>query len=133
MWGWRRWECGIGWKLGIARAEDLGRVQFRDAWGAIERGAFRFAEMSPWSGITIVLTATLLAFWFPVFAWLLSEDHWLAATAFALLPVILTASWYGGVQALMAPIVVYPIVPMIGNGVVRAISGRAARWKGRLV
>ncbi len=120
-------------KLGIARAEDLGQVQFRDAWGTIERGAFRFAEMSPWGGITIALTALLAAMWLPVFAWLLMGDHWLAATAFALLPVLLTAIWYRGVQVLMAPVAIYAILPMIGNGIVRAVSGRAVRWKGRVI
>ncbi|HLX44573.1 MAG TPA: hypothetical protein VKR43_14105, partial [Bryobacteraceae bacterium] len=120
-------------KLGIARAEDLGQVQFRDAWGTIERGAFRFAEMSPWGGITIALTVLLAAIWLPVLAWLLMGDHWLAATAFALLPMMLTASWYRGVQVLMAPIAIYAILPMIGNGIVRAVSGRAVRWKGRVI
>jgi chlorobactene glucosyltransferase len=120
-------------KFGIARAEACGRVQFRDAWGTIERGALRFSDMNPWGGAIIVLTAAIMALWLPVVVWLLMEHHWLTAVAFAAIPAMLTVSWYGTPRAWLTPAIAYWILPIIANGALRAAAGRPIRWKGRVI
>jgi chlorobactene glucosyltransferase len=120
-------------KFGVARAEDSGRVQFREAWRMVERGAFRFTMGNLWAGFTIMMATLSIALWLPVLVWLLAGRHWLAAGAFALLPATVTVSWYRSARALLAPLAIYWMLPIMCNGLVAVVVGRPVRWKGRLI
>lgn len=120
-------------KSGVARAEAYGRVHFREPWGTVERGASRFAVANLWSGVTIMIATVSMALWLPVLLWLLAGRHWLAAAVFASLPAMATLGWYRGARALLAPLAIYGILPLMCNGLLTAITGRPVKWKGRVI
>lgn len=120
-------------KFGVARADDCGRVQFREPWRSVERGAFRFTMVNPAAGVTIMLATVSIALWLPVLVWLLAVRHWLAAAVFALLPAMVTVSWYRDGRALLAPLAIYWMLPMMCNGCLAAVTGCPVKWKGRVI
>ena len=125
-------------KLGIVRATNFGRVRmhggFTKIWSGFERNALRFMLVSPWIGVTIMLTTVSLALWLPVLTWLMWNRQWVAAAAFALLPSILMWRWYDDSPwTLFAPIAFYGMLPIILNAFIAALTGRQVRWKGRVI
>jgi chlorobactene glucosyltransferase len=120
-------------KFGVARADDCARIQFREPWQTVARGAFRFTLVDPGTGVTIMIATVSIALWLPVLVWLLAGRHWPAAAAFALLPAMVTASWYRNAWALLAPLAVYWMLPIMCNGFVAAVTGRPVKWKGRVI
>ncbi len=121
-------------KLATARAGNLGHVQFHPGgiWRGFERNAFRFVMLSPWIGISILLTAIFAALWLPILILLALEHHWVTLTWFACLPSIVLGVWYRNpLRALFAPLGIYGMLFVILNGFIAAISGRQIEWKGR--
>ena len=122
----------------ILRAENMGAVRMYDGFGAIWRGfqknSFRFLLVNPWSGIQVVLASILLTSYVPVLAWLWTEQQWIGAAIFAILPGLVLWPWYGGLEALLlAPFAVYCFQLIALNGMATTIFGRKAIWKGRRV
>lgn len=120
-------------KLGVARADEWGRVHFREPGRTIGRGALRFSRGAVGAG-TVIMTAMIsIALWLPVLIWLLMNGHRIAAAAFVLLPAAVTASWYLSARAFLAPLAIYWMAPIICNAAIRAITGRPVAWKGRVI
>ena len=122
---------GTWMKLGVVRAEEFGRVPMH---GGFDRKAFRFMLVSPWIGVTIMLATAFLALWLPVLAWLLLNRQWAPAAAFALLPSILMWRWYDdSPRALLAPVAIYGMLPIVLNAFIAALTDRQIEWKGRVI
>jgi hypothetical protein len=122
--------------LGIARANGLGTVRWRDLVGSVERGAFRFMIGSSLLGATALLIAAVaMAAWIPVLVWLLIAHQYLVAAAFVAVPWLLLWGWYGrgwgSLAALGLPIAIYAALPMLGGGLWAALKVGAVEWKGR--
>ena len=119
-------------KFGSARATRLAHVRLREPSVSFHRAAYRFMAVSSWMGITIIVGAFFAALWLPVLAWLLWSGEKAAAIAFALVPSILTLAWYRNpLRALMAPLAIYGILPILGGGLLGALGGASVEWKGR--
>ena len=118
-------------KVAVARAPQLGRVRInpRD----FERNAARFALIGFSSGATLMLTALVCALWLPALAGLMIERHWRAAAVFFLLPSFLLGPWYGWTRAILAPLGVYGLQPILLRGALGAITHRRLEWKGRVI
>lgn len=123
-------------KLGTARANGLGHVQFhpQGLWQGFERNALRFMMVRSPIGAMIVLASASAALWLPALLWLLVDEHRWAASAFALLPSAILGVWYRSpVRALLAPLAIYGMALVIANGVISAMTGRRLEWKGRII
>jgi chlorobactene glucosyltransferase len=125
-------------KIGVARAPKLGHARMQiglaGIWSGFERNAFRFMVVSPWIGITILITVCSLALWAPILGMLLREHHPLAAMVFALLPIVLLWPWYRwGLGALLSPLAIYGMLPVIAHAFLSAFTGRRIEWKGRTI
>jgi hypothetical protein len=119
--------------LAIART-NLGHVRFHPGglWRGFERNALRFLMVSPWNGLTIVSAACVAALWLPALIWLAVDRQWAAVVAFALLPSALLGPWYRNpLRALLAPLGICGMFPVIANGLIAALTGRRLEWKGR--
>ena len=117
-------------KIATVRAPGWGSVRFRGLWRTIERSGARFMMLQPWIGVTILLAALSMTLWLPVLAWLAIDRQWMAAGAFAILPVALAWTWYRSWRAMAAPVAVYFLLPMIANALAAALTGRRVEWKG---
>jgi cellulose synthase/poly-beta-1,6-N-acetylglucosamine synthase-like glycosyltransferase len=122
----------------VLRAERLGSVRMYDGFGAIWRGfqknSFRFLLVNPWSALQVVTASILLTSYLPVLAWLLADEQWLAALAFAFVPGVSLLPWYGSIgPALLAPLAIYVFQLIVLNGMITTLFGRKAVWKGRNV
>jgi 4,4'-diaponeurosporenoate glycosyltransferase len=125
-------------KLAVARAPGLGHRRmyagFRGILDGMERHAYRFMLVDPRIGLVILLTALGAALWLPVLVWLGWQHDWAAAAAFALLPTLALGPWYDSwPRALLAPLAIYGILPVLARGLISAVFGRALVWKGRTV
>jgi hypothetical protein len=83
--------------------------------------------------VAIMIATVSIALWLPVLLWMFAEGHWTAGAAFALLPAVVTAPWYRDLRVLLAPVAVYWMLPVMGNGFVAAVTGRRVKWKGRSI
>jgi glycosyltransferase involved in cell wall biosynthesis len=113
--------------IGIARANRLGWVQFRDLRGTVRRGACRFMIGSPMGGWAILAAAVAMAAWPPVLWGLFSAQEYRPATALAVLPFLLLWRWYGRgakmLAALALPVAVYLALPLLAGGLWAAVAG----------
>jgi chlorobactene glucosyltransferase len=122
----------------VARAGDLGRVRsyagWKTAWKGIERSAFRFVQVHPWTSLTILLTALFAALWLPLAAWLWFTGHRVAPWVLILLILLQLRPWYGnGVRVLLALLAIYAVLPVLAHGLISALADRHIEWKGRTV
>jgi chlorobactene glucosyltransferase len=121
-------------KFATARAGGLGHVRFHPdgLWSGFERNAFRFVMISPWIGATIFAASAVAALWLPVLLWLALEKQWAMLILFGLLPSALLGVWYRNpLRALLAPLGIYGMFPIVLNGLIAALTGRQLEWKGR--
>lgn len=119
-------------KYASARATGLGHVRMQP--GAFERNAARFMLVSTRMGAMIVAAALSMALWLPALVWLLLDRQWAVAAVFAAVPVILLRSWYRGwMRALLAPLAIVGILPVIFESAITGFTGRSVEWKGRIV
>jgi chlorobactene glucosyltransferase len=122
----------------VARAADLGHVRsyagWKGAWSGIERNAFRFVQVNPWTSLTILLTALCAALWLPLAAWLWFTGHRVAPAVLVFLVLLQLRPWYGnGLRVLLAPLAVYAALPILVHGLISALANRPIEWKGRTV
>ena len=62
------------------------------------------------------------------------RDIKIAAALFGVLPVVITLPWYRNpLRALLAPIAIYGMLPILYGGMISALSGSGVEWKGRVV
>jgi hypothetical protein len=118
-------------KARVART-GLGRVRLREPWQFVLRGSFRFLT-KPVSGLTIIVAAASMALWLPILGWLVADRHWAAAIPFAMLPMLLTLSWYRHARVALVPVAIYLMLPIVFHGVITALTGRPVKWKGRVI
>ena len=123
-------------RFGAMRAGALGRFRnytgWKGAWKGIERNTFRLAQVSPWSNLTILLTALCAALWLPLAAWLWFAGHHIAPAALVLLVLVQLAPWYRNpLRALLAPLAIYVALPMLVYSLIGALADRPIEWKGR--
>jgi glycosyltransferase involved in cell wall biosynthesis len=118
-------------KYAVMRAPRLGRVNIRPADFA--RNARRFVEVSSWRGVFIAFAAALWTLWLPMLLILSARHQFAVAIAWALLPSVFLAPWYGWARAILAPVGIYAILPSLLRGAVGAATGRHVEWKGRVI
>jgi glycosyltransferase involved in cell wall biosynthesis len=118
-------------KFAVARAPQLGHVRISPY--DFERNARRFALMGFPKGAAIMLTALVCALWLPVLAWLMTERQWRAAAVFFFWPSIFLGRWYGWARAILAPLGIYGIQPILFRGMLGALTLRRLEWKGRVI
>jgi len=117
-------------KFAVART-GLGHVRIDPK--DFERNAHRFTEITPRIGIQILLAAAFCALWLVAIACLLIDHQWLAAAACSLVPLLLLFQWYRGPRALLAPLAILRMLPILARGFIAAVTGRAVEWKGRVI
>jgi hypothetical protein len=127
-----------GLRLRVARAEHLGEVRMYDSlrslWQGFQKNSFRFLQVNPKSGLVVVAASVALTSLAPAVWLLASEGLWWAAAGALLLPPLFLAPWYGGFrEALSAPVAIYLFQLIALDGMLTALTGRKARWKGREV
>jgi 4,4'-diaponeurosporenoate glycosyltransferase len=125
-------------KYAIARAPGLGHARMYTGLSGIragiERHAFRFMVASPWIGVSILFAALFIALWLPVLVWLVADREFIAAALFTILPTVLLRVWYGSWRrALLAPLAIYAMLPILARGLLSALTGKPIAWKGRTV
>lgn len=122
----------------VARAADLGSVRsyagWKGAWTAIERNAFRFVQVHPWTSVAILLGASCAALWLPLAVWLWFTGHRVAPFVLVFLLLLQIRPWYGnGLRVLLAPLAVYAALPLLLHGLISALADRHIEWKGRTI
>lgn len=123
-------------KIGLARTSELGFARFHKGWAGlwegIARNSFRYTLLSGTQSTLVAIAAVLGMLWLPMAAVAyLANLRWLAL-AIALLPVALMTPWYGSpVRALLAPVAVYAMLPMLGNALYHVLTSARVSWKGR--
>lgn len=124
-------------QFGLVRSGPLGHMRFHQGFSGIgdgiERNAFRFAELSSWHGLSILLTAFSAALWLPMAAWLWFNEQSEAAAIVAILPLLWLAGWYRSWRVVLAPIATYVMLPFVVRGAISALSGAKVEWKGRTI
>ncbi|MEI9813839.1 MAG: hypothetical protein WDO18_14855 [Acidobacteriota bacterium] len=56
----------------------------------------------------------------------------LVSVGIVVLPILLFTPWYGStLSALMAPIAIYAMLPMLGNALYHVLTSARISWKGR--
>jgi chlorobactene glucosyltransferase len=117
-----------------ARAASPNRVRFREPVAFLHRAAYRFLLISFASGGAILFTAALAALWLPVLLWLILRHHPVAAAIFFFIPSLATLAWYENLaDALLAPLALYALPPILYRTATRALLGRPVEWKGRTI
>jgi len=118
-------------KLAVMRAPRLGRVHISP--DDFVRNARRFAKVKLWRGMSVAFAAVAWALWLPALVGLLVRHQFAAAIAWAVLPSVFLASWYGWARAILAPVGIYAILPGLLSGAVGSATGRHLEWKGRVI
>jgi len=118
-------------KFAVMRAPGLGRVHIRP--DDFVRNARRFARVKLWRGMSVTFAAVAWALWLPALVGLIARHQFATALAWALLPSVFLASWYGWARAILAPLGIYAILPGLLRGAVGAAMGRHLEWKGRVI
>jgi glycosyltransferase involved in cell wall biosynthesis len=118
-------------KFAVMRAPRLGRVHIRPVDFA--RNAGRFVEVSSWRGVWIAFAAMVWAMWLPMLVVLAARHQFATAIAWALLPSVFLAPWYGWARAILAPVGIYAILPSLLRGALAAATARHVKWKGRVI
>ncbi len=124
--------------LRVLRGEKFGSVRmydgFSSVWHVMQKNAFRFLLINPWTGFQVAVSSILLSLWLPVLVWLLIDRQWLMAVPFALMPSVMLRRWYGSItDSLLVPgaIYIYELIALAGMYVTS--FGRPTEWKGRTV
>lgn len=123
-------------KIGLARTSELGFARFHKDWGGlwegIARNSFRYTLLKSSQSTLVLSAAGLAALWLPV-AWIaVAAGLWWLAIAVALLPVAVFTPWYGSpFRALLAPVAIYAMLPMLGNALYHVLTSARVPWKGR--
>lgn len=124
-------------KFGTARTDSLGHASTHRGWSGlwegIRRNAHRFILIPGWHGVLLVTTALVAAMWLPLAFVLAATGWWAIAAAVALTPTVLLLPWYGVARAVLAPVAVYAILPVLGNALIGVLSTTHVDWKGREV
>ncbi len=121
--------------VGVARASGLGHVRMHAGFHGVQEGfarnAMRFMVVSSWIGARIIFAALAMALWLPALIWLAIDAHWMVASIFALLPSVLLKTWYRSWTALLAPLAIYGMLPVLARGLRFTLGGGQGKWKGR--
>jgi chlorobactene glucosyltransferase len=121
-------------KFATVRADGLAHVRLREPSVAFKRAALRFMAIASWMGMLVMLAGTLGVVWLPVLAWMLLAGHSISAIAFGLWPVVLATPWYRNpLRALLVPLAIYGMIPILWGGMVGALGGARVEWKGRVI
>jgi len=118
-------------RFALARAPRLGHVRIRP--DDFERNARRFALVGFSKGAPIMLTALAFGMWLPMLTWLAVEEQWPAAAAFFFVPSVFLLPWYGWKRAILAPLGIYGMAPILFRGMLGALTHRPLEWKGRVI
>jgi glycosyltransferase involved in cell wall biosynthesis len=118
-------------KFAVMRAPRLGWVRIHP--GDFERNACRFALGNLGRGLHIAFAAAVWALWLPALVFLLLRNQFLAAAVWAFVPSLLLRPWYGWSRAILAPLAIYAILPLLFHGALAAVTNRHFEWKGRVV
>jgi hypothetical protein len=118
-------------KFAVVRAPRLGRVYIDP--GDFPRNARRFTQINLWTAVRVAFIAAAWALWLPVLVFLAARHQYAAAIAWALVPSVLLAPWYGWARAILAPAGIYLVLPGLLRGAAAAVTGRHFEWKGRVI
>jgi len=120
----------------VARTANLGHVRnyagWTGLWCGIERHAFRFVQVNPGTGLTILLTALAAALWLPLVVWLEFTGHRVVPWVLVILVLAELRPWYGW-RALLGLAAIYIAIPVLLHGLIGALANRQVEWKGRTV
>jgi hypothetical protein len=116
----------------------LGFARFHRGWGGLweglARNSLRYTLLTgPQATLTLVAMG-LATLWLPVAAIALASGLWWLAVAIAMLPAAVLTPWYGSpVRALLAPLAIYAMLPMLANALYHVMTSARVTWKGREV
>lgn len=118
------------------RAGLMGRVRnyagWKGPWRDLGRNTFRLAQVSPWSNLTILMTAVCAGLWLPLAAWLWLTGHRVAPAVLVLVVLMQLAPWYRNpFRLLLAPLAIYAALPVLLYSLMGALADRPIEWKGR--
>ena len=136
-----------GLRMRSVRAESLGHVRMYDSlrsiWQGFQKNSFRFLLVNPWTGVQVVVASILLTSWLPVLlvAWSAGLRGRMAieALVLAVTPSVCLLPWYlRGKKpsrwiAASSPVAIYIFQLIALDGMLSALTGRKANWKGRRV
>jgi glycosyltransferase involved in cell wall biosynthesis len=121
----------------VMRAEKLGSVRmyegFQAIWRGFEKNSVRFLLVNKWCGAQVVAASILLTSYLPVLGLLLWKGNWILAAICAMVPIAFLYPWYGGASAMTAPLAIYLFQLIALSGMVSAMHGKSAVWKGRRI
>ena len=121
-------------QFGTARTSGLGHASSHRGWSGlwegIRRNSHRFILLPAWHGVLLVITALVAALWLPLAFVLAATGWWEIAAAVALAPIVLLLPWYGVGRAILAPLAVYAILPVLANALLGVLSTTRVEWKG---
>jgi cellulose synthase/poly-beta-1,6-N-acetylglucosamine synthase-like glycosyltransferase len=134
-------------RMCTVRAESLGHVHmydsFRSIWQGFQKNSFRFLLVNPWTGVQVIAASILLTSWLPVLllAWSagLHGRVGIEALVLAVTPSVCLLPWYlrgknrSGWIAASSPLAIYIFQLVALDGMLSALTGRRAIWKGRHV
>jgi glycosyltransferase involved in cell wall biosynthesis len=119
----------------VVRAADLGQVRnyagWKGIWHGMGRHAFRFVQVNPWTGLTILLTALTAALWLPLAVWLEFTGHRVVPWVLVLLVLLELRPWYRW-RALLGLAAIYIAIPLLLHGLISTLANRQVEWKGRI-
>ncbi len=118
-------------KFDVVRAPRLGSVRIRPS--DFVRNARRFGLINFSSGAIVLLSAFAYALWLPALVWMAAGRLWGPATMFFFIPVVLLIPWYGWRRAILAPLAIYAMLPILLRGTLGALSHGPVEWKGRII
>lgn len=116
-------------RFAVARAHQLSHAAIQAS--DFLRAAYGYDGTRFWIGTRVLAGGVCCAPWLPAMAWLIVRHHYVIALVFACLPSALLHIWYGWPQALLAPVGIYAVLPVVLGGAWNALTGRTLHWKGR--
>jgi chlorobactene glucosyltransferase len=123
-------------KLGLVRTSRLAHARFHRGWSGmwegLARNGFKLSLLPVSIWLVTLLLMMVAALWLPMVV-LEFVMSWTALAAVLLvLPILLLLSWYRNpMQALLAPLAFYAMLPMAGHALYCVIASHRVSWKGR--
>jgi chlorobactene glucosyltransferase len=125
-------------KIGLVRTNTLAHARFHDGWiglwHGIARNAYKFTLLPVSRVLLVLLAIAIAALWLPMLTLVLLGGWVFLALGLGLLPIVLLTPWYRNpVRALLTPVAIYALLPIIAHALYVVLTSTRVPWKGREV